>query len=744
MKNHKFYSVLLMILCISFYTKSYAQFSISATNTEILCNGDLSIVTIVANGGTAPYIGLGTPVSTPNPLIISGVIDGPLSGGTPKAVELYAINDIPDLSNYGLGSANNGGGTDGQEFTFPAVSVTAGSYIYIASTGTNNFQQFFGFNEDYTSGALFINGDDAIELFGNGQVIDVFGDINVDGSGQPWEYTDGWAYRNTGAVPNGGNFDINEWTMSGRDALDGATNNATANTPVPVGTFLSGGNAGTQTFGAGTHTVTVSDANGQTASVTFTINEPSALTLNATVVEPLCNGDDATVTISATGGVAPYIGASSGTVESLMITAVIDGPLSGGVPKAVELYVLNDIPDLSVYGLGSANNGGGSDGQEFTFPAVSASEGDFIYVSSNASGVAGFTNFFGFAPDYNTFAMSINGDDAVELFGNGQVIDVFGDINVDGTGQAWEYMDGWAYRNSGALPNGGIFDVNDWSYSGINALDGQSSNSTASSPLPIASFSTNANQGVYTVGAGNYTFSVQDNNGCIQSINVTVNEPAALNVSVNNANVYVGYSPQECADLNTSVTGGTGLVSYDWSDGSTGASNTVCPNTSTTYTIQVADENGCQAAASAYVCVTDVVCFAGRSQNAKVEVCHNGHSICINENAVAAHLAQGYTLGSCDEQNNCPSLVSRQNLSFVKDKSSLVKVYPNPFDKQFSLSVNEDFIGEIFEIIDIAGRVISSGQIMQKSTLISTEMLRSGIYYLNIKNKSTVLKMIKR
>ena len=30
-------------------------------------------------------------------LIITGVIDGPLSGGTPKAVELYAFNDISDL-----------------------------------------------------------------------------------------------------------------------------------------------------------------------------------------------------------------------------------------------------------------------------------------------------------------------------------------------------------------------------------------------------------------------------------------------------------------------------------------------------------------------------------------------------------------------------------------------------------------------------------------------------------------------
>ena len=40
------------------------------------------------------------------------VIDGPLSGGTPKALELYALETISDLSLYGLSVSNNGGGLD--------------------------------------------------------------------------------------------------------------------------------------------------------------------------------------------------------------------------------------------------------------------------------------------------------------------------------------------------------------------------------------------------------------------------------------------------------------------------------------------------------------------------------------------------------------------------------------------------------------------------------------------------------
>ena len=175
-------------------------------------------------------------------LIITGIIDGPLSGGTPKAIELYALDDLNDLNVYGLGSANNGGGSDGEEFTLSG-SATAGDFLYIASESPG-FNSFFGFTPTFGNGgaATIINGDDAIELFQNGTVVDTFGDINTDGTGQPWEYLDGWAYRNDNTT-NNSIFDINNWTFSGANALDGETTNATAASPFPVGTFDSAATA---------------------------------------------------------------------------------------------------------------------------------------------------------------------------------------------------------------------------------------------------------------------------------------------------------------------------------------------------------------------------------------------------------------------------------------------------------------------------------------------------------------------
>ncbi len=172
----------------------------------------------------------------PDALMIIGVYDGPLSGGNPKGVELYVVDDIDDLSNYGIGSANNGEGTDGIEFTFPAVAVPAGTHLHFTSD-RDLFHDFFGFYPDYVDPSALVNGDDAVELFYNDILIDRFGDVNVDGTGEVWEYKDGWAYREANWSTNGGDFNPNKWTYSGRDVLEGGPTNGSCDVPFPVNSF---------------------------------------------------------------------------------------------------------------------------------------------------------------------------------------------------------------------------------------------------------------------------------------------------------------------------------------------------------------------------------------------------------------------------------------------------------------------------------------------------------------------------
>jgi hypothetical protein len=56
----------------------------------------------------------------------------PQRSTTGKAVQLLALEDIPDLSLFGVGVANNGGGTDGVEVeSMPAIRLQAGSKFWI-------------------------------------------------------------------------------------------------------------------------------------------------------------------------------------------------------------------------------------------------------------------------------------------------------------------------------------------------------------------------------------------------------------------------------------------------------------------------------------------------------------------------------------------------------------------------------------------------------------------------------------
>lgn len=144
--------------------------------------------------------------------------------------------------------------------------------------------------------------------------------------------------------------------------------------------------------------------------------------------------------------------------------------------KAVHVRINRDIADLSQYALGVANNGGGTDGPEFTFPAMAASEGDHILVAREPATIAAY-----FGPCYDLFAeviqtdaMNQNGDDAIELFDGMDVIETYGDANVDGTGQTWEYAGSWGYKSGGS-----------WTYGGVDCGMGSTTTQMSMCPYPF-------------------------------------------------------------------------------------------------------------------------------------------------------------------------------------------------------------------------------------------------------------------
>ena len=174
----------------------------------------------------------------PNYLSLQGIMDFtvPAGGSSGKAIHLVATGNISDLSNYGIGVANNGGGTDGQEYTFPSISASLGDHILLARD-TSAMSSYFDicYSEFdivlIASSSISQNGDDAIELFHDGNVVETFGDINVDGTGQPWEYMDSWAYKDASGTVS---FSGGNWIFGGVNCTDGSTTTYDSGCPYPL------------------------------------------------------------------------------------------------------------------------------------------------------------------------------------------------------------------------------------------------------------------------------------------------------------------------------------------------------------------------------------------------------------------------------------------------------------------------------------------------------------------------------
>ena len=110
-----------------------------------------------------------------------------------------------------------------------------------------------------------------------------------------------------------------------------------------------------------------------------------------------------------------------------------------------------------------------------------------------------------------------------------------------------------------------------------------------------------------------------------------------------------------CATIGPDVSGTTGNVYYAWSTGASTPTISVCPTTSTTYTVSVSDDAGPVAVKEIAVNVINAACGNGNGNNPhhKVTVCHhppgnpaNVQNICIDWSGVPAHVARFRPAGS--------------------------------------------------------------------------------------------------
>jgi uncharacterized protein (TIGR02145 family) len=138
------------------------------------------------------------------PLVLKGILDIPTNTGAynGSAIHLKVTSDSLLLEQFGIGVANNGGGTDGIEHVFPSLATEINDDILLVRSSDFMHDYFADCIDEFehvitVGNWLDVNGNDAVELFWNLEVVDVFGDLDSDGTGQNWDYTDSWSYLDT-------------------------------------------------------------------------------------------------------------------------------------------------------------------------------------------------------------------------------------------------------------------------------------------------------------------------------------------------------------------------------------------------------------------------------------------------------------------------------------------------------------------------------------------------------------------
>lgn len=388
---------------------------------------------------------------------------------------------------------------------------------------------------------------------------------------------------------------------------------------------------GSFTVPAGSHSFTVTDANGQQTSIEVHVNEPAPLDISLAYDQINCNGDSTFVTVSGIGGIAPYSGEGLYKVAAGMKEFSITD--AKGCLKMLEL-TLSEPQQLTV----SSEAGSLLCNGDSTIVNVNATGGVAPY-----SGTGNFTVYAGTATFDVTDANGCSSTSIVEIT-QPEILKAKAEItDVDGTPMILVTATGGTYPYNGTglfIPNIGennflIADSNNctvaksvfWQVgSGEQPLIVQAS----AGVIPCFGGETTVNvtasggvgpytgTGRFTVVAGRHVFTISDSEAHIDSIEVIIPEPEALSIA-SNVSAIACYGGT--AEVSIAGSGGTAPYAGE------GLFNLQAGN----YEYRITDANGCTVATqiaveqpqplTASVSSSGILCFG---ESAEVSVTGEG------------------------------------------------------------------------------------------------------------------------
>lgn len=390
------------------------------------------------------------------------------------------------------------------------------------------------------------------------------------------------------------------------------------------GTAYSWSNSSTNasiTVTAGTYVVTVSDASSCSATASANVTESINLAVNITGNLSYCPGGSTTIT--ANGGTS-WSWSNSNTNASITVTSgtysvtASDGTGCTGTASATVTANPNPTPTIS----GSLNycpganttltaNGGVSyvwnDPGNSTTSNVMVTQGSYTVTATDANGCTGTANAT--VTERTPPTVTISGLLSYCVGGNTT-------LTANG-GVSYVWDDPSSSTTASVTVTQGTYTVTATDASGCTGTASETVTETTSIPVFVSSPTTmctgatatitasgatnyvwsNGGTGASTTvtAAGTYTVTGTDAGGCTGTATADVIENTPLPIDLGN-------DISVCADATVTLNVPNGYTNYVWSNGRTTPSITV--TTSGTYSLTVADANGCTASDDVDVTIT--------------------------------------------------------------------------------------------------------------------------------------------
>ncbi len=395
----------------------------------------------------------------------------------------------------------------------------------------------------------------------------------------------------------------------------------------------------------GNYCVTVTDANGCSATICAFLSAPSLVSSNFIVKNTLCFGDsNGVVDLIPSGGTPPYTfnWSTNATSEDLV-----------GVPAATYYVTITDTK-------GCIRIDSATVGQ----PDPIVTSGFITNVTCNGycDGMVDITAYGGTLPYSFAWSTAESTEDVIALCGGSYYVTVT-DANECVAATLYPVVEppvlgvttvgtsvscfGGANGAVAAIPTGGR---TPYEYLWNNFV--------------LDSFQTG-------IGAGTYTVILTDSSGCHVSSDITVTEPS--DISISGVVTDVACNGEATGAIDLSVSGGTPSYSYNWSN------STVTQDLSAiaagSYTVTVTDANLCTKTASfsvgqaeelfTNVSLSNPVCYGGSNGFVAVDVTggtipysYTWNTTPAQNGATATNLKAGAYLLTVTDAGNCSATVS--------------------------------------------------------------------------------------